>query len=133
SWGLGEAEFDFRLHKDAMKLFINNKNFINFSEPLNIFECCKVILFSEFPNNLVSAGKVLLEKDSIFLSNNENLTLLEKEFGFFYRKFPNLTVDLSTNNGDNINLADDVVRLAIDQKKTSNLQFRNNFSFRTEI
>lgn len=132
SWGLDGSEFDFRLRKDAMKLFMNNKNFIPFSEPLNIFDCCKVILFSEFPRHLASSGKVLLEKDSIFLSNNENLTLLEKELGFFYRKFPNVSSDLLLNddNNDNLNLVDDVLRLAIQQKKSSDFRFRNNVSLR---
>lgn len=132
SWGLDESEFDFRLRKDAMKLFMNN-NFMPFSEPANIFESCKIIVFSEFPNNLLSSGKVLLDRDSIFLSNNENLTSLEKELGFFYRKFPSSYNDLVTNNGDDINLVDDVLRLAIQQKKSSNLQFRNTVSLKPKV
>jgi hypothetical protein len=126
SWGLNESEFDFRLRKDAMKLYVNNSNFRVFYQPSSIYDCCKILLFSELPGDLVFAGKIFHDKDLVFLSHCRNLTLLEKDFGFFIRPFPIISPDFSVNS---INLRDDVIRLAVEQRKTSSAYLKNFSSF----
>jgi hypothetical protein len=121
SLGLDETEFDFSLRKQASKIYLANSNNIPFSEPINVYESCKILVFSEFMNSLLLNTKVSHEKDFVFFQNKTNLISLEEELGFFVRPFPKISKDFFV---DNLNLKDDIIRLAVDQRKSYNVKLK---------
>lgn len=121
SWGLEQSEFDFSLRKDALKFYLTNFNSIPFLEPVNIYQSCKILLFSEFSSALKFDNKISFEKDFVFFKTSSNLTALEEEFGFFFRPFPRFSKDFFLTS---LHLKDDIIRLASDQRKLYELQLK---------
>ena len=117
SWGLEESEFEFSLIKESMKIYLTKNMSFFFSQPVNIVEAFKIILFSEFHVNMVSNCKVCHQNDFVFFPNSRNLTSLEEELGFFVRSFPKMPKDLLINDFD---LHDDIIKLAVQQRKSYN-------------
>lgn len=122
SWGFDECDFEFSLMKEAMKIYLNNDLSSFFSRPFDILEACKIIVFSEFHNNMVSMGKVYHENDLVIFPGCKNLTCLEEEFGFFVRTFPKMRKPLVMNDVD---LQDDVIKLAVQQRKSYDLHLHS--------
>lgn len=120
SWGLEDSEFDFFLLKDAWNYFLNYPKSNCLAKPNDIYESCKILVFSEFCKIFDVDTEVFFDKDPFVfksIDNGQNLTTLEKEFGFFHRTFPIVTPEVFIS--DSL-LKDDILRLALDQRKTYN-------------
>lgn len=125
--GLDELEFDFILHKEALSFYRNDKvSFIRelFPIPDNLHESCKILIFSEFFYTLSLQTNIFFNKDYFTLRSPDNLTWLERDLGFFNRNFPRVLNDIYVSD---IDMSDDIIRSAIEQRKL--YKFRKISSF----
>ena len=125
-WGLDDFDFDFILHKEALNFYTNNKSnsiLDFFSFPSSLYEVCKLLVFSEFFNTFFFQNKVSFEKDCFILKNQDNLTTLEQELGFFSRDFPKVLNNVYISDSQ---LGDDIIRGALEQRKLYNLRMKSS-------
>lgn len=126
-WGLDEAEFEFFIFKHSWNFYMNNLKNTAFPEPTDIYKACKILIFSEFFRVLEIEEKITFDKDPFVLKgfdNDNNLTNLEKELGFFNRCLPRATNDFFVS--DSL-LKDDIIRIALEQRKYYNSKITKVF------
>lgn len=123
--GLDELEFDFILHKDALSFYLNEKvSFIRsfFPFPITLYDSAKILVFSEFFNALSFQTGVSFDRDFFVLKTPDNLTWLERDLGFFSRSFPKVLSDIYVSD---IDMGDDMIRSAIEQRKLYKLRTKS--------
>lgn len=121
SYGLDEFEFDFLLRKESLNLFLSDSHVSFFSEPTNIYDSVKFLVFSEFEKSLFLDGKIVFSHDNFLFRNSTNLTVLEQDLGFFSRSCPKIIEHSFLSDSE---LKDDIIRLSVEQRKSC---YSNNF------
>lgn len=112
-WGLDLEDFDFLLRKEAFIELKNIKDNFVFREPLSCFDSLKVIMFSLFKNFLSFQNELFFD-DNVVLRYDNNIVPLENLLGFIKRFIPFLPKEINLSNSD---LRDNLVRLALEQRK----------------
>lgn len=124
--GLDELEFDFILHKEALKFYVNEKNsFIRtrYAIPVTLYDSAKILVFSEFFNTFSLTTNVIFNKDFFILKSPDNLTWLERDLGFFTRSCPRALNEIYISD---IDMSDDMIKSAVEQRKLYRLRARSS-------
>jgi hypothetical protein len=123
-WGLSLEEFEYLLRKEALCYLktVNRKNDVTI--PATLKDSIRILFLSTIREFTFFEDKLIFNEDNVLLKSNENLTLLEKEFGFINRPFPNLPDNISNFDYD---LEDKLIRVAFNQRKDQVLQINSIF------
>lgn len=121
-WGFSYEEFDFLLRKEAMYNFNSLKKKNHQITPNTIKDSVRIVFLSTLKEIASFEDKIEFSEDNVLFKTNENLTLLEKDFGFINRTMPDIPENFS--NFD-YNLEDKLIRVAFNQRKNLNYNTKN--------
>ena len=122
-WGFSYEEFEFLLRKEALyySKSLEYKNY--FEKPNDIKDAVRILFQSTLRELNAFEDEINFSEDNLFFKTNENLTPLEKDFGFIRRSMPEIPESIANFDYD---LEDKLIRLAFNQRK--NLSFsKENF------